>query len=776
MRFATDGGAVHTGTLQLSSLPRRREPRAERSGFPLLPWMPALAGLTEKGRGSTGMVETERRYGPRAKTEEDLAPYRDAVNEAAGKSRGLWLGFIALLAYLFISVGAVTHRDLLLENPVRLPVLNVDLPLLGFFGVAPVFFLINHFFLLLQLMGVSRRAREFNEELERSALSEAEQHRIRRSLDSFIIVQMLGGTREEREGLTGFFLKSIALITLVIAPVMLLFLIQLQFLPYQSEVMTWWHRLVLLTELALLWNFWPSVTRGEWHWPRPESPAGALVCVLIFFSCLIATFPGERADSGLRDGVDIDTGARFRPNEWKEQNDSFFAGLKEMIFGTNQPLTRFRKLFPEQRQGIWFLSRTIDLSGRTDLIKINEVDQTEVRQANPRNWRTRWRLNHTISLRERNLRGALLYRSDFRNADFSKASLQGASLEGSRLNRASFESANLMGASFVAADLRGASLSSANIREAVLDHALLQGASINAARLEGASLIAARLQGASLTSVFAQGATLRNARLQGALLDRSTFQGASLEAASLQGASLKDANLEGAFLDRANLDGALLENADFRGVSLRSSSVRRTIGRPAVNRRRSAGVPHGSITAWISMPKLSELTLDQISSVVATALEGVEVESVRAHIRARLIHLATSEEKSNQVWSSTWWAVRAGLLSRSEYEANLASRLIMLVCEAGAAARSITRGLVLSRWGLVETGVRDELLITPLWKPGLQFTGPHLPRVARHLLDAAEGRRDGCPGVRGLDAASIAQLREWAAPRDSKQNTADSKP
>ena len=97
------------------------------------------------------MAEPERRYGPRAKTEADLAPYRDAVNEAAGKSRGLWLGFIALLAYLFIAVGAVTHRDLLLENPVRLPVLNVDLPLLGFFGVAPVFFLINHFFLLLQL-------------------------------------------------------------------------------------------------------------------------------------------------------------------------------------------------------------------------------------------------------------------------------------------------------------------------------------------------------------------------------------------------------------------------------------------------------------------------------------------------------------------------------------------------------------------------------------------------------------------------------------------------
>ncbi len=44
----------------------------------------------------------------------DLEPFQKAVNEAAARVRGLWLGYIALLAYLFIAVGAVTHRDLLL--------------------------------------------------------------------------------------------------------------------------------------------------------------------------------------------------------------------------------------------------------------------------------------------------------------------------------------------------------------------------------------------------------------------------------------------------------------------------------------------------------------------------------------------------------------------------------------------------------------------------------------------------------------------------------------
>jgi hypothetical protein len=50
----------------------------------------------------------------------------------------------------------------------------------------------------------------------------------------------------------------------------------------------------------------------------------------------------------------------------------------------------------------------------------------------------------------------------------------------------------------------------------------------------------------------------------------------------------------------------------------------------------------------------------------------------------------------------------------------------------------------------------------------------NLPGVARILLDAAEGRTTDCPGVKGLDAASIANLREWAAEAENgKQDEAD---
>ena len=47
----------------------------------------------------------------------------------------------------------------------------------------------------------------------------------------------------------------------------------------------------------------------------------------------------------------------------------------------------------------------------------------------------------------------------------------------------------------------------------------------------------------------------------------------------------------------------------------------------------------------------------------------------------------------------------------------------------------------------------------------------HLPRVARKLLDDAEGRTNDCPNLKGLNADSIAQLRKWAA-----QPIAEAKP
>jgi uncharacterized protein YjbI with pentapeptide repeats len=182
-------------------------------------------------------------------------------------------------------------------------------------------------------------------------------------------------------------------------------------------------------------------------------------------------------------------------------------------------------------------------------------------------------ITETVSLRKRDLKGAVLIGADLRKADFTAADLERSLLNNADLREAKFNcdagslkhqefrvedcsqlqgaslvSAKLAGASFVAAQLQGANLSSAELYGAVLDTAQLQAASLDGAQMRGASLDGAQIQGASLANAGLQAASLRTAALQGAFLGYAQLQGTLLTGAQLQGASLIGAQLEGADL------------------------------------------------------------------------------------------------------------------------------------------------------------------------------------------------------------------------------------
>lgn len=65
---------------------------------------------------------------PIAAKADDLEAIKQAVDDAASVSGGLWISYLFVLFYLAGPAGAVTHADLFLENPVKLPFLNVELP------------------------------------------------------------------------------------------------------------------------------------------------------------------------------------------------------------------------------------------------------------------------------------------------------------------------------------------------------------------------------------------------------------------------------------------------------------------------------------------------------------------------------------------------------------------------------------------------------------------------------------------------------------------------
>ncbi len=199
-----------------------------------------------------------------AKETHDLDAVRKSVEDAAAVSAGFWLSYLFVLFYIGIAAGAVTHTDLLLENPVKLPFLNVELPLVAFFFLAPIVFIVSHAYTLVHFVMLGAKVGVYDAEL-RAQLGDAPETRegLRRQLPSNIFVQFLAGPRDIRKGGLGLILKLIAWFSLVIGPVLLLLLIQVQFLPYHLEWVTWVQRFAVLADVILLWLLWPPYSIAE---------------------------------------------------------------------------------------------------------------------------------------------------------------------------------------------------------------------------------------------------------------------------------------------------------------------------------------------------------------------------------------------------------------------------------------------------------------------------------------------------------------------------------
>src|SRR5271166_4236309 len=86
---------------------------------------------------------------------------------------GLWLSYLFVLFYLAVAAGAVTHADLFFEKPVKLPFLGVELPLVAFFFLAPILFLVVHAYALVHLKMLAEKAQRFYEELRHQIGTEA---------------------------------------------------------------------------------------------------------------------------------------------------------------------------------------------------------------------------------------------------------------------------------------------------------------------------------------------------------------------------------------------------------------------------------------------------------------------------------------------------------------------------------------------------------------------------------------------------------------------------
>jgi hypothetical protein len=162
-----------------------------------------------------------------------------SLNGSAERLQTLWFSFLGLTLYLVITALATTHRMLLLGEPQTLPILNIKVELLPFYVITPMLYVVFHFYVLMMLVLLARTTAPF-ESLLRTALPfDADREQYRARVENALFLQLMIGMKSERAGFNGFWLALIALVTVVLAPLATLVVIQMMFLPYHSFVITW---------------------------------------------------------------------------------------------------------------------------------------------------------------------------------------------------------------------------------------------------------------------------------------------------------------------------------------------------------------------------------------------------------------------------------------------------------------------------------------------------------------------------------------------------------
>jgi uncharacterized protein YjbI with pentapeptide repeats len=462
-----------------------------------------------------------------------LASLIAAVNDGAKTAQAGALLFALVGVYLLATAFSASDEDLLRGRTVVISQIGVSLPPVFSFAIAPLVFVFLHIYTLARYDMLAANVRQFLDELGSPALAEADRERCRQLLANVEFIQALIAPRTSR--LYSPVWRWLVYTVIVIFPVLVLLLVQINALRYQSVGIIWVQRGWLTIDLiALVWFFHrnplkasqrqaASTSAPSWRWVSLLLPPAAIIGLnLLWFNVVPAD-----ADPYL---------VRYEEGTPR--------GLLASLL---QPLDVF--VCPWAKWGCRYLR--VEHRTLVDQVWDGKV-MADLRSGSKEQPRALKAVEGLV-LSDRSLRFAALSQSSLFAADLTRADLRKADLED--------------------AFLFGAVLQSAQLNSADLDEAQMQGADLGGAQLWGADLSSANLQGAVLMEAELGGADLREANLQG-----TNLRGARLEGADLGGAKLQGGDLRGAQLEGADLRGALLRGTAFGAGERGEATIETTLG------------------------------------------------------------------------------------------------------------------------------------------------------------------------------------------------------
>jgi hypothetical protein len=471
-------------------------------------------------------------------------------------------------------------------------------PLVSFFVLSPIFFVLLHFYVLLQALLLGRTARAYDEALNRT-LKKPEQNAIfRERLANTIFAQIFAGAPREREGWVGQVLRGIAWFTLVGSPILVLLTFQFSFLPYHSHEVTWVHRALVFIEVAIAFTVWPAVVN-----PAKEF---ALYRFDLRFWCASLwpwAMSQDKEKYDLKEAWGLFVAALVaaerkrevpQPPDRKEVTKAFAhaTAVQAKFFCTRLAAAlrfSFTKRYPRffsqlaavavlafslialSMPGEWYINilsfRSIESQACTrwmptwrDLDKRIVVDRLVLKDVgiiDPDAFRKLQedapkKVKMYDGARSKDLSNRDFICGEFDGVDFRRASLENSHFEGSLINGSRFDGARMTGAYLNGAFLNGANFNIVKLDQAHLRTTKLYNATLNDVDLADADLAGVDLSEATLIDVtFSSGAKLSGANLSGLNKDSAIdLSSAHLEGASFQYANLAKVNLTGAMLDK----------------------------------------------------------------------------------------------------------------------------------------------------------------------------------------------------------------------------------
>ncbi len=672
-------------------------------------------------------------------SETPVNPYSllEAVNQSSDKAQGAWLIFLAVMTYVTVAVAGVTHEALLLDTPVQLPILQVNIQLKQFFQFAPIVLVLFHLGVLAQLVLLARKTLEFDHAIQLLEATKKRTHPLRLELHNYFFVQAIAGPQRSR--IMSTFLHLMTWLTVVVIPVVLLLYIQVVFLPYHDVVTTWINRVSLVSDIALLiligvflmrpeTSFFQAFWRATANHPLSTFITTLVLILVAYLSFFAATVPGEALDKTGRDLM------AWAGDEKGARADGGFA-LPFLAASNDESLF-----------GVFHRNLVV---ADADLVDESDVNEDE----------------KTLKLRGRDLRRAKLDRSDLRGADLTGARLDGASLIGTNLRNAWLTCAEIdllvdtledkidriaarctsaRNANFKGAKLDGAHMSGIDMQGAKIEEARLEGADLSNSSLVDTDFTGAHLDKADLSGSAGQGANFLGAELRGANLSGAKLQAADFSGAAMQGAVLNFAHLQGTRLQNANLAAASLRRAKLHGADMKEMSI---VGADL----RGVGIWNTVPPAWDAsgLADLSEFTIEPLDddekSTLNDVINEISDEEVRVRMREKLAGVLDDGESTKwkgseheRAWQS--WVGMSPLQPADTYPADLTAYLTELMCSARWADGSVATGVARRA---TEPQFRGDLVAV---YDGLRSSNCPASKTTpaplmRHLADKAEQER-----------------------------------